>query len=43
MFNPLFQQYESTTVQKELIATTDDFRNKWKPSRAIETFRGEQR
>ena len=25
------------------VATTDDFRNKWKPSRAIGTFRGEQR
>jgi len=24
-------------------ALTDDFRNKWKPSRAIDTFRGEQR
>jgi len=25
------------------VATTDDFRIKWKPSRAIDTFRGEQR
>jgi len=42
-----YQQYESKTVQKELIvitvATTDNFRNTWKPSHAIDTFRGEQR
>jgi len=25
------------------VVTTDNFRNKWKPSRAIDTFRGEQR
>jgi len=25
------------------VATTDDFCNKWKPSRGIGTFRGEQR
>jgi len=39
---PVIQQYESKTVQKELIvitvAITDDFWNKWKPSRAIDTF-----
>jgi len=45
MFNPLFsstnqQLFKRTFVIK--VATTDDFRNKWKPSRAIDTFRGEQ-
>jgi len=44
MFNLLFsstnqQLFKRTFVIK--IATTDDFRNKWKPSHAIDTFRGE--
>jgi len=41
---PVMQQYESTTVK--IVATTDNFRNKWKPSHAyhkIDTFRGEKR
>jgi len=46
MFNLLFNStnqelFKRTFVMKE--ATTDDFRNKWKPSRAIDIFRGEQR
>jgi len=46
MFNLLFsstnqQLFKRTFVIK--VATTDDFRNKWKLSGAIDTFRGEQR
>jgi len=46
MFNPLFsstnqQLFKRTFLIK--VATTDDFRNKWRPSHAIDTFRGEQR
>jgi len=46
IFNPLFssmnqQLFKRTFVIK--VATTDDFRNKWKPSHAIDTFHGEQR
>jgi len=44
---PVIQQYESTTVLKRTfvikVTTTDDFCNKWKPSHAIDTFRGDQR
>jgi len=40
---PIMQQYESTTAFVIKVATMDDFRNKWKPSRAIDTFCGEQR
>jgi len=46
MFNPLWsstnqQLFKRTFVIK--VATTDDFRNKWKPSCVIDTFRGEKR
>jgi len=30
-------------LKTTFVATTDDFRNKWTPSRAIDTFDGEQR
>jgi len=43
----MFSSTNQQLFQKELIlitvATTADFRNKWKPSRAIDTFCGEQR
>jgi len=52
---PVIQQYESKTVKelfKKNLGNqrshygrfvVDDFRNKWKPLCAIDTFRGEQR
>jgi len=38
---PVIQQYKSKKNFVIKVATTDDFRHKWKPSRAIDTFRGE--
>jgi len=50
MFSPLFNSTNQQLFKKNCLkrifvtkeATTDDFRNKWKPSRAINTFCGEQ-
>jgi len=46
MFNPLFSSTNQQLLKKNFVikvAITDDFRYKWKPSRAIYTFRGKQR
>jgi len=45
MFNLLFSSTNQQLFKKNFVikvASTDDFHNKWKPSRAIDTFRGEQ-
>jgi len=46
MFNPLFSSTNQQLLKRTFaikVAITDDFCNKWKPSHAIDTFRGEQR
>jgi len=46
MLNSLFSSMNQQLFKKNFlikVATMDDFRNKWKPSCAIDTFRGEQR
>jgi len=47
MFNPLFSSTNQQLFKKRTfvikVATIDDFYSKWKPSHAIDTFRGEQR
>jgi len=43
MFDPLFSSMNQQRTFAIKVATTDDFRNKWKPSLTIDTFRGEQR
>jgi len=46
MFSPLFNSTNQQLFKKNFCnqrSRTDDFRNKWKPSRAIDTFRGEKR